>query len=88
MTAAAIFAAVSAAYAAGHWAGDYWVQTHRQACAKGAPGWPGRRACAAHVATYTATPAMDQMLRWHEIGSEYLADVRILPQVHKLMQVL
>jgi hypothetical protein len=54
---AAVFAAVSATYAAGHWAGDYWVQTHRQACAKYGPGWAGRRACAAHVATYTLTLA-------------------------------
>jgi hypothetical protein len=54
---AAVFAAVSAAYAAGHWAGDYWVQTHRQACAKSGPGWAGRRACAVHVATYTLTLA-------------------------------
>lgn len=38
--------------------------------------------------SYTTAPTMDQMLRWHEIGSEYLPDVRILPQVHKLMQVL
>lgn len=38
--------------------------------------------------TYTTVPTIDQMLRWHEISSEYLADVRILPQLHKLMQVL
>jgi hypothetical protein len=57
MTGAATFAAVFAAYAAGHQVGDYWVQTHRQALGKGLPGWAGRRACAAHVATYTLTLA-------------------------------
>ena len=54
MTAAAMFAAV---YAAGHQVGDYWVQTRGQELAKGLPGWAGRRACAAHVATYTLTLA-------------------------------
>lgn len=58
MTAAAVLAAVSAAYTAGHWAGDYWVQHEWQAVGKAAPGWPGRRACATHVATYTATLAL------------------------------
>jgi 7-carboxy-7-deazaguanine synthase len=28
------------------------------------------------------------MLRWHELASHYLASVRIIPQVHKLMGVL
>lgn len=41
MTAAATFAVVSAALAAGHQAGDYWVQTNGQALAKGGPGGPG-----------------------------------------------
>jgi hypothetical protein len=53
MTAAASFPVVFAALGAGHWAGDYWIQTHRQALGKARPGWPGRRACAAHVGTYT-----------------------------------
>lgn len=38
-----------------HNVADYWVQTDSQAATKGQPGWPGRRACAAHVATYTVT---------------------------------
>lgn len=38
-----------------HGPADQWVQTHSQAVNKGRPGWPGRLACAAHVATYTAT---------------------------------
>jgi len=36
---------------------DHWAQTNRQAATKGRPGWDGRRACAAHVTSYTATAA-------------------------------
>jgi hypothetical protein len=49
---------------AAHQAGDYWVQTSAQAARKGLPGWPGRRACAAHVATHTATLAAFLALAW------------------------
>jgi hypothetical protein len=52
-----VFAVAFGSYYAGHLAGDYWVQTTPQALGKGAPGWAGRRACAAHVATYTLTQA-------------------------------
>jgi len=51
---AATFAAVAVIFYAAHQAGDYWVQTGAQAAEKGLPGWKGRRACAAHVGTYTA----------------------------------
>jgi hypothetical protein len=54
----ATFAAVAVTLYAAHQAGDYWVQTSGQAARKGLPGWPGRRACAAHVGTYTATLAV------------------------------
>jgi hypothetical protein len=57
MTGMVMFPLVFAAYGAGHQLGDYWIQTHRQALAKDTPGWTGRRACAAHVATYTLTLA-------------------------------
>lgn len=57
MTPALTFAVASAALAAGHWTADYWTQTNTQALTKGKPGWAGRRACAAHVATYTLTLA-------------------------------
>jgi hypothetical protein len=57
MTAAVTFAAAFAVFGAGHYAGDYLVQTHGQAMHKGGPGWAGRRACASHVATYTAVLA-------------------------------
>ena len=45
---------VFAALLAAHQVGDHWVQTSTQSAVKGKPGWPGRRACAAHVATLTA----------------------------------
>lgn len=49
------FAAVFVALYAAHQVGDHWVQTHHQACGKGAPGWAGRMLCARHVATLTIT---------------------------------
>ncbi|WP_326646712.1 transcriptional regulator [Streptosporangium sp. NBC_01755] len=55
LAAAVTFAAAFAALFAAHSFGDHWVQTHGQACAKGAPGWAGRWACAKHVATLPAT---------------------------------
>lgn len=42
---------VFVALLAGHWVGDHWTQTDHQATHKGLPGWAGRGACAAHVAT-------------------------------------
>lgn len=57
MIAAATFAAVFIALYVAHQVGDHWVQTHHQALTKGQPGWAGRRACAAHVATLTLTKA-------------------------------
>jgi organic radical activating enzyme len=36
----------------------------------------------------TRAPDMDAMLRWHALASEYVPDVRIIPQVHKLIHVL
>lgn len=36
----------------------------------------------------TRAPDMDAMLRWHALASEYVADVRVIPQVHKLIHVL
>lgn len=56
MTARAVrFAAVSTFSYALHTVADHWVQTDRQAGTKGKPGRDGALACAAHVATYTAT---------------------------------
>lgn len=50
-----IFAATAAALQAAHHIGDYWIQTTHQATKKGSPGAAGARACAGHVASYTAT---------------------------------
>lgn len=49
------FAAVFVALYAAHEVGDHWVQTHAQACGKGAAGWTGRFLCAKHVATLAVT---------------------------------
>lgn len=54
----ATFAAIFAALYAAHQVADHWTQTDHQASTKGAPGWPGRFACAAHVTTYTITAAL------------------------------
>jgi hypothetical protein len=51
---ASTFAAVLGGLLAVHPVADHWLQSDLQAKTKGQPGWPGRRACAAHVATYTA----------------------------------
>jgi hypothetical protein len=58
MSAATRFALIYAALTAAHEVGDHWVQTSHQACTKGEPGYRGSAACAAHVATYTATGAV------------------------------
>jgi hypothetical protein len=52
------FAGTFAALLAAHQVADHWIQTDHQAASKGAPGSAGRKACAAHVATYTLTAAV------------------------------
>lgn len=52
------FGGVYAALHAGHTVADYWVQSDHQAQVKGKPGKDGKRACAIHVATLTATQAV------------------------------
>lgn len=52
------FLITAAALSAAHEVGDQWVQTGHQACTKGEPGRRGQLACAAHVATYSATGAL------------------------------
>ncbi|SDT70357.1 DUF3307 domain-containing protein [Actinoplanes derwentensis] len=49
------FAAVFVTLYVAHQVADHWIQTQYQADCKGLLGWPGRIACAAHVATYTLT---------------------------------
>jgi len=55
LAALATFAAMFGALFAAHSVGDHWIQTHHQACAKGAPTAAGRLACARHVVTLTGT---------------------------------
>lgn len=52
------FAATYAALTAAHEVADHWVQRDKEAVAKGRPDADGARACAIHVATYTATQAV------------------------------
>lgn len=47
-----------------HAVADHWVQTSWQAVTKGLPGWPGRTACMAHVATYTLTTSVMVGFLW------------------------
>jgi hypothetical protein len=54
---AVTFSVVLPVLVVAHDVADHWVQTEYQARTKGLPGWEGRRACAAHVATYTASTA-------------------------------
>lgn len=58
MAPATRFAAAYAVLTAAHEVADHWVQIDAQAVAKGQPGPAGARACAAHVATYTATQGL------------------------------
>ncbi|WUI01943.1 DUF3307 domain-containing protein [Spirillospora sp. NBC_00431] len=57
MASATVFSCVFIALWVAHQVGDHWVQTHTQACGKGAPGRRGQIWCARHVATLTATKA-------------------------------
>lgn len=59
-----VFAAVGVALLIAHNVGDHWVQSGVQAATKGQRTWAGRRACAAHVATYTATTAATVFVVW------------------------
>ena len=52
------FAAAYAVLAASHEVADHWVQRDKEACTKGKPGPEGAKACAVHVATYTATQGL------------------------------
>lgn len=58
------FAAVLPALLVAHTVADHWVQSSHQAGHKGLPGWPGRRACAAHVASYTVVTSLVTGLLW------------------------
>ncbi|NYI95917.1 hypothetical protein HNR12_002194 [Streptomonospora nanhaiensis] len=53
-----VFTAAALALFAGHHLGDYWLQSDRQAQAKGGCGRAGRTACAGHVSTLTAAQGL------------------------------
>lgn len=55
MTSTDTFVFLFVVFFVGHHLGDYWVQTHHQACTKGKPGAEGRLACLRHVWGVTAT---------------------------------
>lgn len=65
---AVTFAATLPGLLVGHNVADHWVQSSHQAAHKGLPGWPGRIACAAHVASYTAVTAATVGLLWGLLG--------------------
>lgn len=73
MSSPATFAAVAATIYAAHQVGDYWVQTSDQAARKGLPGWEGRRACAAHVLTYSFTFWVFLGITWWWVGLPHLS---------------
>jgi hypothetical protein len=66
--AAVTFAVVLPVLLVAHTVADHWVQTDHQASRKGMAGWPGRWACAAHVAGYTATTAAGVAAAWALFG--------------------
>lgn len=68
MTAALTFAVLLPVLLVSHNVADHWVQSDWQASNKGLPGWPGRKACAAHVATYTLTTALAVGAVWLLFG--------------------
>ena len=61
---AAAFAATFAALVVAHQVADHWVQSSHQAGHKGRPGWEGRLACAAHVASYTLCTTLAVLGVW------------------------
>lgn len=61
---AASFAAVAVALVVAHQVADHWVQSSHQAGHKGRPGWEGRLACAAHVASYTLCTTLAVLGVW------------------------
>ena len=65
---ALIFACVFATLYAAHHIGDQWIQTHTQACTKGATDWSGRLACARHVLTMTITKVLALLITTTVLG--------------------
>lgn len=61
---AVTFAVLLPALLVAHNVADHWLQTDHQAQHKGLPGWRGRRACLAHIASYTALTAAVTAAAW------------------------
>lgn len=55
------FAGIFIGFYLAHGVADHWLQTDHQAATKGQPGWPGRAACARHVAVYTVATGVAVM---------------------------
>jgi hypothetical protein len=68
-TRAARFALALVTLDVAHGAGDQWAQTSHQASTKGNPGSSGRRACAGHCLSYTATAAVALLAVNHLTGA-------------------
>lgn len=71
MTQIAVFAGTFAALYAAHSFGDHWVQTHKQACGKGARTSVGKALCLQHVISLTITKAV------FVLALELVTDVRL-----------
>lgn len=61
---AGTFAAVAVGLLIAHRVADHWVQTGHQAALKGRRNNVGRKACALHVASYTAVTALTVLALW------------------------
>jgi hypothetical protein len=84
---AGVFASVFAALFVAHQVADHWVQTQHQADNKGRPCWPGRAACLAHVATYTATAAvfcagLFTVTGWRPAAADFVAGLAVSAVSH------
>lgn len=63
-----VVAAVFVALYAAHMVGDHFVQTHSQACGKGANTSVGAKLCAQHVASLTGTKLVFILALWVPTG--------------------
>lgn len=69
MSASAVtFAVVLPSLLVAHNVADHWVQTNHQALTKGQRSRAGRRACAAHVVSYSAVTAAVVAVAWLVFG--------------------
>lgn len=62
------FAGIFVGLYVAHGIADHYIQTDHQAATKGQAGWPGRLACARHVAGYTACTLTLVVFLWAGFG--------------------